>query len=227
MSIASDIQSLSPTAVIELFELVMTDGNSAFTFHAGTNQLLQNVVWGGVSYVAAPIEAEGFDISSKGVLPRPKIRVANIDGVMSAAVMENDDLVGCKVIRKRTFAKYLDSVNFTGGNPNADPNQHFPDDIWYVERKVSENRYVIEWELSSAFDLIGVMLPYRQVVQNTCSWGYRSAECGYTGTSAFDINDLPTTLGSDVCAKRLSSCKLRFPNGSVPFGGFPGAIRYD
>jgi len=27
----------------------------------------------------------------------------------------------------------------------------------------------------------------------------------------------------DVCGKRVDSCKLRFPNTSLPFGGFPGA----
>jgi phage-related protein len=27
----------------------------------------------------------------------------------------------------------------------------------------------------------------------------------------------------DVCGKRVSSCTLRFPEQSLPFGGFPGA----
>jgi hypothetical protein len=28
---------------------------------------------------------------------------------------------------------------------------------------------------------------------------------------------------NDVCGKQVTSCKLRFPNQPLPFGGFPGA----
>lgn len=229
MTIQADIQSLSPSALIELFTLDMSKwGQPISYFHAGTNGLTQNVVWQGNTYTPIPIEAEGFDTSSKGTLPRPKFRVANISGVFSAAIANYDDLVGATVTRKRTFAKYLDAVNFPGGvNVTADANQYLNDDIWYVEQKASETRYIIEWELSSAFDLQGVKLPLRQVIQNACPWAYRGAECGYVGTNYFDINDTACAVGADVCAKRLSSCTARFVNVTVPFGGFPGARRND
>ena len=153
--ITADIQSLSPSAILELFVLDTTnlpDGALNY-FHAGTNALNQPVVWQGNVYNPVPIEASGFDITTRGTLPRPNLRVANVNGLFSAMVMETDDLVGCKITRKRTLAKYIDAVNFPGGvNPLADPNQYLPDDIWYVEQKTSENRYVVEWELSSAFD---------------------------------------------------------------------------
>lgn len=228
MEVKSEIQLLSPTALIEMFVLDTTNlpGGKIDRFHAGTNALQQPLVWQGQTYTPLPIEAEGFDITSKGQLPRPKVRVANINGLFSAEVRKNDDLVGCKVIRKRTFARYLDAVNFPGGvNPDANPNQHLTDDVWYIERKVSENRYIIEFELSSAFDLEGVQLPHRQIIQNTCQWKYRSAECGYTG-GPFDKNDKPCAPKDDMCAKRLSSCEVRHINIIVPFGGFPGAVRY-
>lgn len=231
MSVTSEIQSLSPSATVELFVIDTTNspGGAVMHFHAGTNALTQPVVWQGVSYSPFPIEAEGFDISSKGVLPRPRVRVANIGGMFSAEVAAFDDMVGSKVTRKRTFARYIDGVNFAGGvNPSgeADPCQHLPDDLWYIERKVSENRYIIEWELASAFDLQGVMLPGRQVIQNSCASKYRSAECGYTDTLYFDKNDVACGASGDFCAKRLSSCRARFGTGILPFGGFPGAVRY-
>ena len=231
MTIAAEIQSLSPSAIIELFTLDTTSipGGTLMHFHAGTNRLMQPVTWQGVQYVPMPIEAEGFDLSSRGVLPRPKIRVANVNGLLSAEVRNNDDLVGCKVIRKRTFAKFLDASNFIDGiNIFADPNQSLPDDVWFVESKTSENRYLIEWELSSAFDLQGVRLPHREVIQNCCVWKYRSAECGYSGSAYFDANDQVTNQAGDFCSKRLSSCKIRFGSGNtLPYGGFPGAVRYE
>lgn len=231
--IVKDIQSLAPTALIELFVLDYTNlkNPGTYHFHAGTNELSHDIVWGGITYQALPIEAEGFEISTKGTLPRPKMRIANMNGLFSAEVAANNDLVGAKVIRKRTFAKYLDAVNFPSGNTYADPNQSYPDDIWYVEQKLSENRYVIEWELVSAFDLQGVVLPRRQVVQSYCSWRYKGAECGYAGNLYFDSQD--NAVGSaaqDVCGKRFTSCRARqagFSGGVLPFGGFPGAITYD
>lgn len=229
MPIATEIQLLDPTALIELFVLDTTNlpGGTLSYFHAGTNQLSGPVVWRGVPYAALPIEAAGFDVTTKGSLPRPRIRIANLGGAVSALVMANNDLIGCKVIYRRTFARYLDAGNFASGvNPTADQWQAIPDETWYVDRKISENKFLVEWELASAFDLQGVMLPYRQIIQNCCPWKYRSPECSYAGTLYFDNNDVACAVGLDFCAKRLTSCKLRHPNIDLPFGGFPGAVQY-
>ena len=51
------------------------------------------------------------------------------------------------------MAKYLD------GQPEADPDEHFPIEIWYVEQKLSENNEYVEFELSSALDFSGKQLP--------------------------------------------------------------------
>lgn len=230
MSIATEIQSLASSAPVELFVLDTTNlqGGTLMHFHAGTNRLSQPVLWQGQSYTPLPIEAEGFDKTIKGTLPRPKLRIANLNGMFSSEVREHDDLVGCKVTRKKTYARYLDAINFPGGiNPDADPNQYLPDELWFIDRKVSENRYMIEWELASAFDLNGVQLPNRQVIQNACSWRYRGPECGYTGPY-YDKDDKPTVFAAaDTCPKRLSSCKVRQGEYSIlTFGGYPGAKRY-
>ena len=76
-----------------------------------------------------------------------------------------------------------------------------------------------------AFDLEGVSLPRRQIVQNVCPWQYRGAECGYTGTAYFNANDeTVSSRAQDACGKRLVSCQKRFGvNAELPFGGFPAA----
>lgn len=229
--ITAEIQSLSPSAIMEFFVLDMTnfEGGGIAYFHAGTNGVQTPVRWQGIEYLPLPVEVEGFDVMTKGTLPRPKIRVANISGIFSAEARQHDDLIGCRVIRKRTFLRYIDASNFPSGmNADADPNQHLEDDVWYVDRKTVENRYIIEWELASAFDVQGVMLPFRQVIQNSCPWTYRGPECGWTG-DYYDKNDQVTyDSSSDFCAKRMSSCRARKrENGVIPFGGYPGAHRYD
>lgn len=225
--ITSEVQKLAPSAVIELFELDATALGLAelVRFHAGTNGLGNNVVWQGQTYTRYPVEITGFEISGQGQLPRPKMQVSNYLSSITSLLQQYEDLIGAKVTRKRTLAKYLDVVNFTGGvNVDADPAAEFPDDIFYIDRKSSENRILVEFELASSLDLAGVRLPRRQIIQNICVWQYRGAECGYIDTRYFDANDVETTEPSDKCGKRLSSCKARFGSGGdLPFGGFPGA----
>lgn len=224
MNIREAIQKLEPGAIVTLFEIHV--GDEVFRFHSGANALGGDVVWQGDTYIRFPIDAEGFEWRGQGTLPRPKLRAANVTGLLGALVRESNDLVGCMVVRRRTFARYLDAVNFPGGvNPSADPLAGLPDDVYFIDRKATENAVVVEFELAAALDVHGVKLPRRQVVQNVCTWGYRSAECGYAGGAVADINDQPTSdLAADQCGKRLASCKLRFGAfAELPFGGFPAA----
>ena len=167
------------------------------------------------------------------------------------ATTAGNDLGGAEVRRIRTLAKYLDSENFgepknavTQGNDSlitqgddslefnvfvenstADPNARFPDERWFIDRKSSETRDSVTFELASKFDLAGQKIPRRQVIANICQWKYRSSECSYTGTDYYDVNgNEVSTEAQDVCGKRVASCKLRFgENAELPFGSFPGA----
>lgn len=226
-AMAADLQSLSPSAVIELFIIDLTDiGGTTLRYHDSTNELSASVTWQGVSYAALPIQASGFEFNGRGQLPRPRLKVPNMSGAVSLLLLNLQDLVNGKVRRKRTLVKYLDAVNFTGGvNATADPTAEFPEDVFFIDRKVSENKYAVEFELAAASDLTGVKLPRRQIIQNFCPWVYRGSECGYAGGAVADANDVPTAaLAADACGKRLASCKLRFGEyAALPFGGFPSA----
>ncbi|HBG06330.1 MAG: phage minor tail protein L [Geobacteraceae bacterium GWC2_58_44] len=266
--IVKHIHSLEPGAIVELFDLDLTPIDPAAgiaRFHAGTNELSQPVVWQQYSYEPRPVQASGFGITTTGSAPRPKLQVSNIPttgsvGLMTLLNRDYRDLVGAIVTRHRTLVKYLDAVNFPGAvNPDADPTVEFPLDIYYVERRLTENRLYAEYELSSIYDLEGVYLPGRQVIRDTCSYSYRSWDataddflyqdarglpvaCPYTGVAYFDRMGNPVAEASqDQCGRRLSDCRKRFSTGtrtldqvavpivseSLPFGGFPGAGRYN
>lgn len=198
-------------------------GLTSFTWCDGVNELGNEVIFDNIPYQRYPIQATGFDKMGNGTIPRPKLTISNIGGIIGALTRNFNDLVGAKLIRTRTFARYLDAVNFTSGNSLADPTQVLDKEIWTIDRKANENSIVMEWELCAPFDIHGVKLPRRQCVQNMCNWKYRSAECGYTGTSYFDVNDnVVTDPARDICGKRLSSCKNRFGSSAIlPYGGFP------
>lgn len=241
--VRTELASLHPSALIELFE-VKTSARlhgtcEVYRFHSGVNAKAVSgpVVWAGATYYAWPVEADGFEYSGQGSLPRPKIRIANVDGTITAVLLEvnqiasNSDLVGAEVKRIRTLARFLDAVNFEDDvNPfgTPDPEASLPDEIYYIDRKATETRELVEFELVAAFDLAGVRAPKRQTIGNICQWQYRGVECGYTGTTYFDESDNPAPSESqDVCGKRVTSCEKRFGvNQVLPFGGFPGIGQY-
>ncbi len=226
-SIQEQLQSLEPSAIIELFQLELTEAvngvNQTYYYHAGTNELTADVVFNGLTYAATAIQIDGFATATKGVLPRPTMRIANISNTISALLLLYNPLQA-KVTRIQTCKKFLDAVNFTGGtNATADPTAKFEDQIYYIDRVASENPMMVEFELASKLDLINVALPRRQILEH-CPWVYREdSTCGYKGKKFFDINNNSTTEANDVCGKRYTSCTLRFPKGDLPFGGFPGA----
>lgn len=124
-------------------------------------------------YTPFPLESEGWEVRGTGSLPRPSVRFANINQYWSAHLSNYDDLVGAKVIRRRTLEKYL-----IGGTAAANPPVEFNRDVYYIERKTTETATMVEFELASAFDVQGIQLPRRAVIAARCPWKYKDSEQG-------------------------------------------------
>ena len=177
-SIISDLQKINPSAIIELFTIT-TDASihgsaQTYRFHNGSNLNANgDIIWAGDQYLKFPIQVEGFAYQ-KGQLPRPTMTVSNALGTITAILLNvnqvttGNDLTGATVTRIRTLARYLDAINFPGGiNPlgTPDPTAEFPQEIYKIDRKASENREVVTFELAAVFDLAGVIAPKRQVTK--------------------------------------------------------------
>lgn len=227
MTVRGDVSGLDPLALVEMFIWDDTGigGTMVFRWHPGTTEDDQPIVWQGVTYQPFPIESEGFEMVGAGKLPRPTVRVSNIGGAIGAYLRTMQDGIGAKVTRKRTLGKYLDAVNFADGNPYADPNTAFPDEIFFVARKSAENPIFVDVELAVPFDVEGITIPRRQVIAGTCQWIYRSAECSYAGPPVQDINGLPTSdPAADQCRKSLDACRARFGTGILMTSAFPASM---
>lgn len=250
--LAEELQKLAPTAVIDLFEVVLKQDlngiEDILRYHAGKNGLTENVKFGGNTYQAVPIEIDGFEFTTQGALPRPSMRVANVNNAITSLILQYNPLAA-KVRRIRTFAKFLDVSNFSASLPFA-PDQDITDvlstegadslimetfndtadpdaktvETWYIDRIGSENPEFVEFELTPRLDLTNLALP-RRTIEEFCPWKYRGKECGYKGDTYFRADDSPTTDPEiDACGKRISSCRARFgQNAELPFGGFYGA----
>lgn len=223
MIIDVEIQSLEPGEWVELITFDGTDiGAGILRFHNYTQAGV--IYWQGNEYAPYPYEATGFDFKSDQP-PQPRIVVANIDRSITLLCAFFDDMVGAKIIRHRTLGKFLDAENFGGINPTADPEEHLPDDVWYIERKQSENAQQVTFELSTGANFINAVIPARSILANVCPWVYRGEGCGYAGPPVATVTDVPTTDPLlDRCSKRLSGCWKRFgQNKPLPIGSFPAA----
>jgi len=212
-----DLSSLNPSALVEMFEIDLTsiilnsntespDSQKIFRFHNNVKLTTSSIWFQNKEYLAIPIQAEGFEINGKGALPTPRLRLAVSEDLTDSLTLLrqriNDlgDLVGAKVTRKRTLAKYLDARNFDGtdfivdssiayGPQNLSGGQlEFAPDVFYIDRKAQESRSVIEFELASILDVEGVQLPSRLVVSNRCIWQYRGEGCCYEYTTRKNSN---------------------------------------
>ena len=165
--------------------------NTKYYFHNGTNTNGNtNLIFNNIEYTKMPIEAEGFEFNGKQT-PRPRLRISNILGTFTTILLTlPQGLEGAQVTRVRTLARYVDNANFTGGqillengsnllledgfaidmdqgiNPfgTPDPTATFDEQIFIIDRKSTENRDIIEFELAATYDIDGVRLPKRQVL---------------------------------------------------------------
>jgi lambda family phage minor tail protein L len=220
-NLSKQMLSIAPDALIELFEIdfsilqqnvenlgLASDINfgdsSVYRFCAMINGS-NPIYWQGNGYQPLPIEAEGFEKTGDGRLPRPKLRIANPDGLFSLIFRLNKDFANCRITRKRTFAKFLDADNYLNRNTNSsgdnhfgapDPDAHFPDDIFYINKKITESKNFLEFELVSALELENSYVPSRVVMSSYCNWTYRcDIGCGYKGLPIETSDGIDLTKG--------------------------------
>jgi lambda family phage minor tail protein L len=216
--------SLSSSALLTLFEIdvsaiglsvgaisqseINSEIGTIFRFHNNLKISNSSIIWQGKEYIAAPVHAEGFEVTSKGVLPTPKLSI-NVSNEAVALfsqfrqrIRDIGDLTGAKVTRIRTYSKFLDAENFRDGNYPKDfspnPNREFPRDVFYIDRKSNENKYVLEFELASLLDVQGQKLPGRLVVANTCPFIYRGDGCLYENSNRRNVQEHGATGDSTL-----------------------------
>ncbi len=189
----SELQSLNPSSLIELFTLQLVEGThyatgnpdsvpTIFRFHAGTSMNSNaNIIWQGDTYQKFPIDAQGFEFSGKGQIPRPQLTMSNLGGITrSGSVLSvtdlliivnlttpHNDLLGATVTRLLVLASSLDNANFSSGsNPFGTPNSNeLPQEIYVIDRKMSESRNLVSFELTAANDTQNKRVPARQVTR--------------------------------------------------------------
>ncbi|QIG76832.1 minor tail protein L [Rhizobium phage RHph_Y1_11] len=234
-TLESEVQKLAPDALIELFILSLAPLGVSGTLYFTNNRNPDGspIVFGGQEYVSVDFKSEGWEFQGTGPFPRPVLTISNVARFLSGLLYDYNDLVGARVTRLRTFAKFLD------GGAEADPDKTFAPDIYVIFQKRKHTKKFIEFVLAANADQEGVMLPRRQVLRDTCTHSYRiwnpdtatfdytEATCPYTGSAYFNENGQSVSSPADDKPNyQLSTCcKKRFGNKNLPTRAFPGVVR--
>lgn len=229
-TLIKDSQKLADTsAYIELFEIEISDGSFVYFHSENTvadlyfrNRFNPAVI---NTYVNIPAEFSGFEVKSEGAASRPRITISNVLSTFEDLTgLDEDELVGKRFTRRTTRYKFL-----YGQASDSNPPREYPIHSYIIDRIDSKNAIGTVFELSTPFDLAGVTLPRRQIVQGMCNWTYQGAGpdlnegikrggCAWRTDSKiflegseyqpfFDSNDLPIIPDSEYTVFSGSSTK--------------------
>lgn len=231
-AVSSEAVKLDPTALVSLFQLDTTIvGGPVYHFTTETRAGNQ-ISFGGVTFTALPIQITGMEISGQGAIQTPTLSIANTGPLLQEIVNTWGDLEGSRLVRWRTFARFLD------GGADPDGSAFYGPDTYLIDRKSSDTPEQIQWELSALVDKQGLYLG-RTIIRDICMWRYRvyntatgnfdysKAQCPYAANRFYDENNVQVTnAADDKPARNIECCRVRFGGRNpMPFGGFPGIVR--
>lgn len=225
---------LTTQGLVTLYQLDATMfPNGQWFYFTSASDFDTDIFWGGQLYSPIPMQAEGFEMSTRGQIPTPTITFSNLFGAGDMLLGSYEGLVGADVVRVVTLRRFLDD----GTTP--DGNAFISRDKFTVSQKTSHNAIAIAFKLAAKMDQEGLQLPRRLILRDICSHTYRrwvqvgpvpesgyfdysDASCPFTGGAYFDANDQPVPDYQDLCSRTMTGCLRRFPGGqTLPARFFP------
>jgi lambda family phage minor tail protein L len=194
MSVA-DLNALQTDAVVVI--CLDIDIPATPQIHITNNN--EDVIFGSNTYTPFPFQIGELGTASKGEVPELQIQIDNTNRIIEAYL--------------QLYDQYL-KVNGISGND-------IELTLYVVNTKDTSSAIITEYFILTSFNTdnqwasfkLGALSPFtmryprRRLIQNFCTWKFKSAQCGYTGAEA-------------TCDKTLMRC--RELNNSGRFGGFPG-----
>lgn len=215
--IANHARLLEPSELFEGWVIDLTEQgrDELIYFHNASLQGNQQILWQGNIYEPYPIAGKGFEKNASAQLPKPTLSVSDVGGIITSLCAQYDDCCDGLVTRKLTFREYMDKLPDGSDNPNYDPLQSFPDEVWKIERKAAHVAgQVVSFALSATIDSQGQMLPGRASNAFLCGNIYRSGDgCSWAGVPVADDQD---NVFIDIHDEQV----IYLAGGTVPAGGY-------
>lgn len=157
---------------IELFILETDTGNAYFTSYESSVWFAdRDAPYTRREYQPIPVNFTGFEHKAEGAYARPVITFSNVFKTLPNIMGSSDDLIGKKVTRRKTIAKYLPTQSAGDGPAPTE----LPRQVFIFNRLNEETAALVSFELTTAFDLEGVTVPNRYILANICPWLYQGA----------------------------------------------------
>ena len=184
--IAKEAQALhlaSDEALVTLFEF--TGFNTTLYFHAENTH--ENIYWNNNAYEAFPMVVDGIEKHADGAAARPTLIIPNVeslfksgskfdtDGVAGTNSFVVEDLLGKRIVIRKTLSKYVSESTNTNQNPFE-----FPKAEYIIDRIAQKTSLSVTIELASPFELVNVKVPSRVVTGKYCPWVYKGWALGNT-----------------------------------------------
>lgn len=247
--INAELPKATPAGIIDFFEIDIedilfdnnlitkkvfntneSDSERVFRFHNCLNFTTKSIKFQGKIYYAAPISITDIEYSTKGSLPRPKLTISanskSIEAmvILRSKISELGDITKGKLIRRRTFTKFIDNdnpKNLLSQIPNHEENPKaiLRLDVFFFFRKTLETETYLEFELATSLDTENVALPNRIVLQDKCTWQYRGEGCCYDVSlkkhiHGFESRTPPTAARSDSAVPVADGNNIPFLRGN-------------
>jgi lambda family phage minor tail protein L len=208
--VVREILAFEPSQMLEFYAVYYDWPNNQsdyLAFSPMSNGFNGRIIFQGQEFLPIPMESEGYDAKGSSELSRPKITLSNKSYQISKYLRAHNNLIGAKIVRKRTFAKFLDNVNFPNGeNPYASKASRgdeselntLQDQVYYISRRVVENKEIVQFELSSVLEMENVYLPNRNVYSRFCPFIYRGYGCRYKNAPVATVRDKEFTTDAGV-----------------------------
>jgi lambda family phage minor tail protein L len=222
------MSQLVTQGLLTLYQLDTTMLGGQMFYFTSAQDFITEIWWGGQPYVPLPMEASGFEMTTRGAFPQPNITISNLYGAGNLLLDSYRGLVGADLVRILTLRRFLDD----GASP--DLNAYITRDKFVVAQKTSHNAVAIVFKLATRMDQEGTQLPRRQILRDVCThvyrvwnaetlaYNYSRVSCPYTGSGAWDTTNAPTDATHDQCSRTMAGCSLRFGGGVLPARFFPG-----
>jgi lambda family phage minor tail protein L len=149
-------QQFELPAFIDLFDIDLTYiGRPEIFYFTPMVGEGNKLTWGGHDYVPFPIAIQSLEATTSGAPPRAELHIANVldPRLFGSLAFLYNDLVGTRVTYRRTFSTLLNTSISSAALK------------FVINKKISQNKTGIVFEIKSIYDQDRAYLPKRQMLR--------------------------------------------------------------
>lgn len=158
--VSEDLKLAHGSGLVELFDFDLSMlGGPIYHFTPKPTGSLGYITFGGVQYFSFPFEFKSAN-GAEGTLPRMQLTVGAVQNlVFKAALVQYGSLLGMRMTKRVTYAKYLD------GAANANSSMHSTPELWICKKLLEQGKESVSFEMALPIDAPNIVFPPGQCLK--------------------------------------------------------------